>query len=577
MQTYKRLLAFAWPYRGRMVVALVCTLLAAGLNLTSMLLTKPVFDKIFENPDKVEAARFLILIPAGIVISIVLKGLFAYFGDVFTNSVSNRIAADIRENLFAHLQRLPLAWHHHQRGGVLVARFTNDVNIMPSGISDVLGKVIGSTANVVLLLGGVFWLNWKLALWLLVVFPPAIGPLLYFGKKMRRHSTTGQERMADLTALLHESLAGVRVVTAFNMESWQSGRFSKAVGAHYHAIIKQLRISALSGPVMESIGGFGLALLFFLAGRLVVAGEMTTGTFVAMVALIASLYPQFKNLNGVNLSIQNALAASDRVFQILDTVPAIADAEGAKTLKPIRRALAFEDVHFQYQTGKPVLKGLTLEVKAGQMVALVGPSGAGKTTLADLVPRFMDPVQGRVAIDGHDIKGIRLHSLRAQVGVVTQETFLFNDTIAANIGFGRPGASQAEIVSAAKAANAHEFIQAQAMGYDTTIGDRGARLSGGQRQRLAIARAILKNPPILILDEATSALDTQSERAVQEALDHLMAKRTTLVIAHRLSTVQHADNIVVMDKGRIAEQGRHEALIKKKGLYAKLHKMQFRK
>jgi subfamily B ATP-binding cassette protein MsbA len=576
VEIYKRLLRYAYPYRFKIAAAFVCNVLGGLFSLSSMVLIKPVIDKIFNNPDQAAVARYMVLLPLAIILVMVFKGLFNYLGDVLNGTVGNSIAADLRKQLFTHLQGLPLSFHQRQRGGELLSRFTSDIGLMPGGITDVLSKVIKSSFNIVFYLCGIFYMDWKLALWVLIVFPVAIGPLLYFGRRIRKHVSTTQERQADLVSMLHESLAGVRVVMAFGMEKAQVERFTRVVEQHLAAILKQVRIGALSGPVMEAISGLGLALLFFLAGTQVRNHGMTAGTFLAFVGLIASLYPEIKNLNGVNQSVQTSRSAGERVFQVLDTLNDIVDAPDAAPLAEIHQALRFERVEFRYHADTPVLKGIDLEVKAGQMVALVGPSGGGKSTLADLVPRFMDPTSGKVSIDGHDLRFVTLESLRGQIGVVTQETFLFNDTIAANIGFGRPGAAQGEIEDAARAANAHAFILEQTQGYQTRIGDRGARLSGGQRQRLAIARAILKNPPILILDEATSALDTESERAVQEALDRLMARRTTLVIAHRLSTVQHADKIVVLEEGKVVEQGRHEELQAMNGLYAKLHKMQFR-
>jgi subfamily B ATP-binding cassette protein MsbA len=576
VEIYKRLLRYAYPYRWKIAAAFVCNVLGGLFSLSSMVLIKPVIDKIFNNPDQQAVARYMVLLPLAIIVVMVFKGLFNYLGDVINGTVGNSIAADLRKQLFTHLQGLPLSFHQRQRGGELLSRFTSDIGLMPGGITDVLSKIIKSGFNIIFYLAGIFYMDWKLALWVLIVFPVAIGPLLYFGRRIRKHVSTTQERQADLVSMLHESLAGVRVVMAFGMEKAQVERFTAVVEQHLAAIIKQVRIGALSGPVMEAISGLGLALLFFLAGTQVQNHGMTAGTFLAFVGLIASLYPEIKNLNGVNQSVQTSRSAGERVFQVLDTLNDIVDAPDAAPLPEIHQALRFEKVEFRYHVDTPVLKGIDLEIKAGQMVALVGPSGGGKSTLADLVPRFMDPTAGKVSIDGRDLRGVTLESLRGQIGVVTQETFLFNDTIAVNIGFGRPGASQAEIEGAARAANAHAFILEQPQGYQTRIGDRGARLSGGQRQRLAIARAILKNPPLLILDEATSALDTESERAVQEALDRLMARRTTLVIAHRLSTVQHADKIVVLEEGRVVEQGRHEELQAMNGLYAKLHKMQFR-
>lgn len=604
MATYKRLLQFAARYKGRLFLALVCTLLGAVFNTLSIGLIKPVFDLFLsENPvPPVEYLKGLpplvsshlpaalmdalqgvtpisALMSVAVLISVAMlfKGVFNYLAEVTNNQVSNRVGLDIRSRLFSHFQDLPLSFHSHQRGGQLISRFTNDAGIMPSGIFDVFGKFARSATNIVGLGILIFWVNWRLALLVILIFPIAIGPLIRFGRKIRQHSTEGQEKMAEIMSLLHENLAGIRIVKAFGLEKISQGKMDDSLHGHFRAVMRQIRAGALSSPVMEFIGGgLALPLLFYIAGRLVLAHTMTAGDFVTFIGAVAALYPEVKNINGINVNIQNSLAASARVFAIMDLPVQARGTAGAKPVKPMRRSLAFQKVGFSYVPARPVLEGIDLEVRSGQMVALVGPSGAGKTTLADLVLRFQDPTAGRILLDGQDIKEGDLGGLRAQIGMVTQETFLFNDSIAANIAYGRPGAGQAEIEAAAKAANAHDFIVQQAEGYATHIGDRGVRLSGGQRQRLAIARAILKNPPLLILDEATSALDTQSERLVQQAMDRLMKKRTTLVIAHRLSTVRHADRIVVLAKGRIVESGRHAELIRKRGLYARLYRMQFR-
>jgi subfamily B ATP-binding cassette protein MsbA len=571
---YFRMLEFARPYYGHLALAVLCMAGAAGLETLSMYLIKTVMDKGFLNPDKVQAYRMLVMLSAGIVVTMLAKGLFGYIGDILNNGVSNSLTVDVRQKLFDKLAALPLGFHSHQRLGELVSRLTNDATYMQSGISDVIGRVIGSGLRIVFLSGLIFYLNWRLSLQTAVIFPVAMLPLYQFGRHIRRYSSQDQERMADLSSLLHEVLGGIRVVKAFATEEREGGRFAAAAKAHYAAMMKKLRMAALSSPVMELIGGIGVALMIYLAGRHVIDGLMTIGDFLALIGAVASLYPHFKSLNGVNVSINNAIAAGERVFFVLDAAVEVADLAEPKAVSALKDKISFENVSFAYGE-REVLSDLNFEVKAGQRVALVGPSGAGKTTLVDLVPRFHDVKAGRILWDGTDLRQASQKSLRAQIGVVTQETFLFNDTIARNIAYARPEASRAEIEAAARAANAHGFIMEQPMGYETMIGERGVRLSGGQRQRLAIARAILKNPPVLILDEATSALDTESERAVQEALDHLMEHRTTLVIAHRLSTVQHADEILVLDKGRIAERGRHVDLLAKAGLYARLYQMQF--
>jgi subfamily B ATP-binding cassette protein MsbA len=571
------MLEFARPYLPQLLLAILFMALAAGLETFSMYLIKTVMDQGFLNQDKEAAHRMLVLLPAGIVGTMILKGLFGYLGDILNNGVSNSLVKDVRQGLFDKLTRLPMAYHSHQRLGQMSSRLTYDAMNMQSGISDVVGRVIGSGLRILFLTGLIIYLNWAFFAqtgWLIGL---ALWPLYIFGRKIRSYASRDQERMADLSSHAQEVLSGIRVVKAFTGEAREQARFKDLSHAHYLAVMKKLRVAAASSPVMEVIGGMGVALMIWLAGNSVVDGRMTMGGFLALIGAVASLYPHFKSLNGVNVSINNAIAAGERVFEVLDTPSAIEDAPGARELVAPSQGIRFEKVGFHYAPGHAVLSGLSFEVKAGQRVALVGPSGAGKTTLVDLVPRFHDPTQGAILWDGLDLREARVKSLRGLIGVVTQETFLFNDSISANIAYGRPGATREDVIAAAKAANAHEFISAQPQGYETLIGERGVRLSGGQRQRLSIARAIIKNPPVLILDEATASLDTESERAVQDALDRLMKARTTLVIAHRLSTVRHADEILVLDKGRIVERGKHALLLKKGGLYSRLYKLQFGK
>lgn len=575
MKTYLRLLGYAKPYRWQLVGAFICMGLAAALNVGVLTRIQPLVDEVFANNDPAVIRRALTLYPPLIVVLFLLKGLFAFVGDVLNGVASNKLTADIREEVYAKLLDLPLAYHTKSRGGQLLARVTNDINLMPGGICDVLGRVLGAGMNIVGLVGAIFWINWKLALMVVFIFPLALGPLVYFGRKLRRHSNEGQERMADLTVILHESLAGIRVIMSFGTQAEEKARFKKAVWEHYRALMRQIRVSAGSSPVMEFIASIGVALLVVLAGNMILAKELTTGQLFAVLGIISAIYPQIKATNNVNVSVQGSMAGSARVFALLDEPLLVQDKAGAKAPRGLKKGVRFEGVTFEYDHGHPVLKDITLDIKAGQTVALVGPSGGGKTTLVDLVPRFHDPVKGRITLDGKDLRELSLQGLRGMIGVVTQETFLFNDSIANNIRYGTPGATDAQVVAAAKAANAHDFIEKQPEGYATRIGDRGTRLSGGQRQRLSIARAVLRNPPLLILDEATSALDTESERAVQTAIERLMQKRTSLVIAHRLSTVRHADKIVVIQGGRVVEQGKHAELLRKRGVYAKLSRLQF--
>ena len=576
MDLYQRMLGYARPYWHWLVGAILCSAAAAGLETLSMYLIKVVMDDGFMNQDPVKARHMLTLIPLGIVATVLAKGLFGYLADILNNAASNNVVADVRKRIFNQLLRLPLSYHQHHQVGAMSARVTYDSQMMQAGVSDVVGRVIGSGLRMIFLVGLIIYLNWRLALEVIVIFPIAMGPLLYFGRRIRRLSHQDQERMADMGAILNETLNGYKVVLAFGAQEHERQRFGVAVMAHTQAVIKKLLAAALSSPVMESIGGVGVALMIFLAGQQVLDHRMTFGGFLALIGAIASLYPQVKALNGVNVSIAGALAAGQRIFDLLDTESNVADRPGAALAQPLGDCLRLEGLRFSYSTGDEVLKGLSFELKAGERVALVGPSGAGKSTLADLVPRFHEVSGGAILWDGVDIRDLTQASLRSQIAVVSQDTFLFNESIADNIAYGRPQASRAQVEAAARAAYAHDFILQQPDGYDTVVGERGTRLSGGQRQRLAIARALLKDPPLLILDEATSALDTESERAVQAALEALMQGRSSLVIAHRLSTVQNADRIVVLEGGRVAEEGRHDELLERDGLYARLYRLQFR-
>jgi subfamily B ATP-binding cassette protein MsbA len=575
MKLYLRLLQYVKPYVGRVIAALICLALTAGLTAAGMYLIKPVMDKILGNPDHVQALFYLKLVPLAIILTYLLKGFSTYGQDYLINYIGNRIIMDVRNQLYAHLLDLDMSFFQSQRSGLLISRITNDVTQMQAAVSNVLGQFMGSMLTIGGLIGLLFYLDWKMACIALFVFPVAVYPVIYIGKSLRKLSHQSQSKMADLTTVLHESIAGVRVVKAFTMEKKEIQRFKGELQRFFDLTMRALRKTAISSPLMEFIGSLGVSIMIVWAGSRVITSGYTAGTFFAFIGGLASLYPQVKTLAGINNTIQQALAAGQRVFELLDSPPTIKDHADAVDVHGVKKKVDFKHVWFSYQPGRPVLRDVHFSIPAGKVLAIVGRSGAGKTTMADLIPRFADVEKGSIAIDGHDIRWISLKSLRGMIGVVTQETILFNETIRNNIAYGRPEATQAEVEAAARAANAHEFILHAKHGYETMIGERGVKLSGGQRQRLAIARAILKNPPILVLDEATSALDTESERLVQDALIRLMAHRTTFVIAHRLSTVQHADRIIVLDEGKIVESGRHQELLKKKGLYAKLVKLQF--
>lgn len=575
MKLYLRLLKYARPYVMRIFAAMLCLALTAALTALGMYLIKPVLDQVFGNSDKVQALFYLRLVPVAIILTYLLKGLSTYGQDYLINNIGNRIVMDIRNQLYAHLMHLELAFFHGQRSGLLISRITHDATLMQGAVSNVLGRLLGSILNIVALVSLMIILDWKLAILSLFVFPVAVYPIIYIGKALRQISRESQAKMADVTTVLHESITGIRVVKAFGMQPFEIKRFRDELRTYFSLIMRALRKTALSSPLMEFIGSTGICLMIVYSGTQVINGQSTAGTFFAFLGALASLYPQVKSIAGVNNIVQQALAAAQRVFEVLDRKALIRDVPHAKALKTIKKKIEFKNVGFGYQPDEPVLSDIQLTVKAGEILAIVGRSGGGKTTLVDLIPRFADVEQGAILIDGHDVRDLSLQSLRGMIGLVTQDTILFNDSIRNNIAYGKPRASQTDIEKAAQAANAHEFIMHTKQGYETLIGERGVKLSGGQRQRLAIARAILRNPPMLILDEATSALDTESERLIQDALEKLMAHRTTFVIAHRLSTVQHAHQIVVVDQGRIVERGRHSQLMRKQGLYKKLVRLQF--
>ena len=575
MKLYLRLLIYAKPYVGRIVAAMICLGLTAALTAIGMYLIKPVLDNVFGNSDQAQALFYLHLVPAAIILTYLFKGLFTYGQDYLINNIGNRIVMDIRNQLYAHLLQQELAFFHGQRSGLLISRITHDATLMQAAVSNVLGRLMGSILHIVALVCLLFYLDWKLAFISLFVFPVAVYPIIHIGKALRRISKDSQAKMADVTTILHETITGIRVVKAFAMQPYEIKRFKQELRHYFDLVMRALRKTAISSPLMEFIGSIGICFMIVWSGTQVINGQSTAGTFFAFLGGLASLYPQVKSIAGINNTVQQALAAAQRVFELLDKESVIQDAKHVKHIKTVKSKIEFKNVDFAYQPEKTILKNIQFTVHAGEVLAIVGRSGAGKTTLVDLLPRFMDVTNGQILIDGVNLKQIGVQSLRSLIGLVTQDTILFNDTIRNNIAYGKPNATLEEVEAAAKAANAHDFILHTKQGYDTQIGERGVKLSGGQRQRLAIARAILKNPPVLVLDEATSALDTESERLIQAALEKLMVNRTTFVIAHRLSTVQHANQIIVVDEGKIVERGRHAELMRKNGIYRKLVRLQF--
>ncbi|MFH0762978.1 MAG: ABC transporter ATP-binding protein, partial [Candidatus Omnitrophota bacterium] len=571
MRDYLKLLRFVRPYLPKFFIAAVCMGFSAIFDGVQLAMIVPLSDKVLTDKkivipsrlpeflanfvDKLNSippATMLNYMAISILALFVLKGLFGFLQSYIMSDIGQRVVRDIRSKLYAKMQSLSLDYFTHKRSGEMVSRITNDVKLVENAVSYGATDLIYQGLLVVVFLSITFLIYFKMALVSIILVPLIAFPIIKVGRILRKLSKRSQEKMADINSLLYETITGTRIVKAFNMEGYEIKRFDGINRDYYKISMKSIKRLLLLSPITEILGCIAGVSVFFWGGREVIIGTLSFGVFGLFLGSLLSLIRPFKKLSQVNSLNQQAVAASERIYEVLETSPSVKEALGAAELSGFRDEIIFEGVFFSYAQ-QQILKDINLTVKKGSMLAIVGPSGTGKSTLVDLIPRFYDPQRGRILIDGIDIRGVSLKSLRRQIGIVTQETILFNDTIRANIAYGKPDISLALIEEAAVQAHAHEFIKGLPLGYDTVIGDRGMRLSGGERQRIAIARALLKNPPILILDEATSQLDSEAERIVQDALDKLIQGRTVFVIAHRLSTVKGAERIAVIDKGAIVE------------------------
>jgi len=571
MEIYKRLLIYLTPYKVRIAWSIVFMGLTSALVSAQAYLVKPVLEKVL-------LARNMelgLLLPPVLVLVTLFKGAAAYGRDYLMGWVGQKIVNDIRDQLYTHVESLSFSYFTRTTTGVIISRIVNDVNLVQGALTKAPSSLVQGVFTMVALTVYILYVNWKLAAFSIIVLPLAGIALSKFSKRFRKASTSMQEQIGVLTTHLHETIGGIRIVKAFGMEAYESRRFSEKNRDLFNSLMRNIKTSALSHPVMEVISILGTSFVILFGLYYIAHDTMTVGDFFSFMAALVFFYRPLRDLNGVNSTVQDGVAAAKRIFEVLDTEPEIKNLPGALPASRDFKSIELRNVSFRYEDD-PVLKDIELTIKAGETIAIVGKSGGGKTTLVNLIPRFYDVTGGSIMIDGQDIRKLSIESLRLQIAIVNQQTFLFNDSVRGNIAYGDTAKTVEDIIRAARSAYAEDFIQALPQGYDTVIGESGVKLSGGQRQRIAIARALLKDAPILILDEATSSLDTQSEREVQNALDTLMRGRTSFVIAHRLSTIMNADRIIVLKNGRIVEQGKHEELLTRSGEYKNLYEQQFR-
>jgi len=573
MGTYRRLLGSVRPYRSRLLWSMLCGALLSGTTALAALLVKPVLDQIFVDRDTTK----LLLFPVVIVLLYVVRGLLSYGHSYLMRSIGQRIIRDLRDQLFAHVQSMPLTYLHEHHTGMWMSRMINDIALIERAVTSAVNDLLRQGLTMLGLIGVAFYRDWLLATYAMLVLPLASLLIMQLARQLRGLNRRAQEQIETLSAVLAEVFSSLTIVKGFGREAYEHERFRRRNAAYYRVAMRAVRADEIGSPLMECLGAVGVAAVVWYGGQQVMAGVTTPGTFFSFLTAIFMLYEPMRKLSRVNNTIQSALAAAERTFAVLDTPDEWVDDAPKSALPTMQHCLIFTDVSLRYRPGGPlVLRDINLAVEAGEVVALVGASGAGKTSLVHLVPRFYEPTSGCITIDGVDIRRVSLASLRAHIGIVSQDVVLFDDTLWQNIRYGNLHASDTQVQAAARAAYAHDFVLHMSQGYDTVIGERGVRLSGGEKQRIAIARALLRNAPILILDEATSALDSASEQVVQYALANLMKDRTTFVIAHRLSTVRHASKIVVMHEGTIVETGPHDELLAKDGYYSQLYNLQFK-